>query len=103
MVGWLVCQVSTAQTFNTQPGSLVTQAGDTLQGIIKDRSDVSEQVLFQAEGSSDFKKFTPEEAKSFRVDGGYYYKAMPVPNEDKTTRALFLLCLLEGEIGHAEP
>ena len=99
MVGWLVCQVSTAQTFNTQPGSLVTQAGDTLRGIIKDRSDVSEQVLFQAEGSSDFKKFTPEEAKSFRVDGGYYYKAMPVPNEDKTTRALFLLCLLEGEIG----
>lgn len=95
----IVSLEATAQRFNAQEGYIVTQAGDTIRGLIKDRVDLSEQLLFQPRGGSDYKEYTPEEVAAFQYEGDYYYKAMPVPNEDKTVTTKFLLCLLQGEIG----
>ena len=58
-LGCLVTYSGQAQTFNTQEGSVVTYAGDTLLGLIKEQSDLSEQIQFQPRRSATFQMYTP--------------------------------------------
>lgn len=95
---------SSAQGYNTQSGYLVTYEQDTIHGLIKDRADLSEKILFKPSKESKFKEYTPSEIALFRYNGGhynngnYYYKAIDIPLQENQTHQRFLLCLVEGEL-----
>ncbi len=60
---------------------------------------MSEQIMFKPTAQAPFRAYTPRELKSFRYAGGYYYKAMDVPGQNQEATPMFLLCLVEGEVG----
>ncbi len=96
---WLISHQGNAQTFSTYEGTVVTATGDTLVGLIKARTSMSEQIMFKLTAQATFQAYTPRELKSFRYAGGYYYKTMEVPGQHQGAPPVFLLCLVEGEVG----
>jgi opacity protein-like surface antigen len=82
-----------AQTFNTKPGFIITLDGDTLRGLVRDRSDLSEQVLFKAEAASNFTSYTPDDIAAFAIEDEYFYEVKSV-NKKK----IFLLTLVKGTL-----
>jgi hypothetical protein len=95
---------SAAQGYNTQSGYVVTYEQDTIPGLIKDRADLSEKILFKPSNESRFKEYTPSEVAYFRYYGGhynngnYYYKAIDIPLQENQIQKRFLLCLVEGKL-----
>ena len=81
--------VSFSQVFNVTKGRIVLSNGDTLRGMLKDRTNIGPEVSIQADGSSGFTSYTIDQVRSVIYDDGYYFK--PVPSEKR-----FLLCLAEG-------
>lgn len=100
----LIYQNANGQGYNTLSGYLVTYEQDTIPGLIKDRADLSEKILFKPNNESKFKEYTPSEVALFYYDGGhynngnYYYKAIDIPLQDNESQKRFLLCLVEGEL-----
>ena len=67
--------VSMAQT-NPKPGSIITNSGDTIRGIIDFRTNdvLSKKCVFWANGESDSKTYTPGDIEGFRFDdNGKYF------------------------------
>jgi hypothetical protein len=86
------------QSFNTQQAYLVTYQNDTIHGLIRDKADLSEKILFKSNQATNFKEYTPEDIKLFRFTGEYFYKAVQVPMDGQSTGKLFLLCLVDGRM-----
>ncbi|MEQ9375522.1 MAG: porin family protein [Imperialibacter sp.] len=83
-----------SQDFNSVSGYIVKVTGDTINGSIKRRSDLNEQVSFRASGSQQYTDLTPNELRSYYFDGGYFYETMTIPSLGKR----FALRLFNGEI-----
>jgi hypothetical protein len=67
--------LSMAQT-NPKPGYIITNAGDTVRGILDFRTNqvLSKKCVFQANGESESKTYKPGEIESFRFDhNGKYF------------------------------
>ena len=67
--------LSMAQT-NPKPGYIITNAGDTVRGILDFRTNevLSKKCVFQADGESESKTYKPGEIESFRFDhNGKYF------------------------------
>ncbi|HOY03859.1 MAG TPA: porin family protein [Saprospiraceae bacterium] len=80
---------SFTQVFNVTKGHIVLTNGDTLRGMLKDRTNIGREVAIQVAGESDFTNYTIDQVRSVFYDDGYYFT--PVPSENR-----FLLCLAEG-------
>ena len=86
-----------AQQFNEQVGFVVTMTGDTLNGFIKDRSNIEKVVHFRHENKASLNAiYTPEQIKLFSYSGGYLYYAVLVPTTDSTSELQFLQCIVDG-------
>ncbi len=90
--------VAFSQNYNTPAGWVVTTSGDTLRGTIQDRSAMNERVFFRPEKNTDYREYTPAEIRAFYYEGGFYYKAVPVPGGDDKPVPTFLWCLEEGNL-----
>ncbi len=82
--------------YNTKVGFIVNIQNDTLQGILKNHSDLAREISFKEDGQSEFKNYTPNEVKTFHFEGGNYFKSIQLDtaNDDR----IFLMCLVEGEM-----
>lgn len=84
-----------AQT-NPKPGFIITNANDTIYGMIDYRSDAKNayECQFQKEGDAKYRSYSLEELKGYRfTDNGIFYvkRTFPVEGKDKTIFAEFLL------------
>ncbi len=86
-----------AQQFNAQEGRLITASGKTLVGLIKDRQDIQEKVLFKPTGNADYRAYTTDEVERFYYAESYY-KAVNMPDDEGEEQRRFLLCLVEGNM-----
>ena len=67
--------LSVAQT-NPKPGFIITNAGDTIRGILDFRTNevLSKKCVFQANGDNESKTYKPGDIESFRFDhNGKYF------------------------------
>ena len=67
--------LSVAQT-NPKPGFIITNAGDTIRGILDFRTNevLSRKCVFQANGDNESKTYKPGDIESFRFDhNGKYF------------------------------
>ena len=81
---------------NPKAGFIITNANDTITGIIDYRTDArnARSCLFKADGETAFKEYLPGEIKGYRVsDTGacYVTKTFPIDGEQKPFFAEFLL------------
>ena len=82
---------SFTQVFNVTKGHIVLTNGDTLRGMLKDRTNIGREVSIQTMGASGFTTYAIDQVRSVLYDDGYYFK--PVPSENR-----FLLCLVDGQM-----
>ena len=82
---------SFSQVFNVTKGHIVLTNGDTLRGMLKDRTNIGREVSIQTMGASGFTTYAIDQVRSVLYDDGYYFK--PVPSENR-----FLLCLVDGQM-----
>lgn len=66
--------ISTAQT-NPKPGYIITNSGDTIRGVIDflTNAKLSKQCVFQADGESAFKTYSPGDIEGFRFENNGKY------------------------------
>lgn len=83
-----------AQNCNTKPGFIITSAGDTLRGLIRDKVDLSQQLSFKATADTEFKTYTPNDIPAFYIEGDYFFQSKAVVPDQK----LFLLTLVSGTL-----
>lgn len=89
------CMNASAQ-MNPKPGFIITNENDTIFGTIDYRSDAKNayECLFQKEGETTFRSYSPKELKGYRfTDNGIYYvtRTFPVDGQNKEFFAEFLL------------
>jgi len=73
---YLFFSVSAGAQTNPKPGYIITNAGDTVRGILDFRTNqvLSKKCVFQANGASESKTYKPGEIESFRFDhNGKYF------------------------------
>lgn len=87
-----------AQSSNLPSGFIVTQNHDTLQGVFKYRRDMTEEFSFKMADDDKFKRYKPEEIKSFSFEGGFVYDSRLVPVDQNTNERYFLQRLVGGAI-----
>ena len=85
---------------NPQPGYIVSNANDTIKGIIDYRTDAknARSCLFMADGETAYKEYLPNEIKGYRLsDTGacYVSRTFPIDGEQTT---FFAEILLEGGV-----
>ncbi len=61
----LFSQSLCVQNYNTKKGFILTYDNDTIRGLIKEKSDLSESILFQANGSIGYNVYTPNDISMF--------------------------------------
>jgi hypothetical protein len=74
-----------AQKTHFEPGYIITKAGDTLYGQVKDRSpepfvEIYQRIRFIPEGRKGRKKYGPDDILGYGV-GGRHYAAAPLREE----------------------
>ena len=84
-----------AQT-NPKPGFVITNANDTIYGMIDYRSDAKNayECLFMKDGDAKYRSYSPDELSGYRfTDNGIFYvtRTFPLEGKDKTFFAEFLL------------
>lgn len=89
--------IAFAQVFSTTQGFIVLSSGDTIRGLLRDRSSLGQKVSIQADSSSDFSDYTIDNVRSVFYNYGYYLKSVTIPTESGIEKR-FLLCLAEGTI-----
>lgn len=89
--------IAFAQVYNTTQGYVVLTTGDTIRGILRDRTNLGQKASIQAAGSSDFSEYPIENVRSVFYSDGYYFKPVTIPTESGTEKR-FLVCLAEGPI-----
>jgi len=76
-----------AQDINSKQGYIVTLAGDTISGLVKDKTTLNTVVSFKGTNSSEYTDYSPNEIKSFYFDGGYHYESL---SSDEIAQGFFL-------------
>jgi hypothetical protein len=84
---------------NYKKGYVITLSNDTLFGVINDRGYLRNYRLcvFKTNKKSKSTKFRPSDIKAYRFNGGKYYSAQQINNDD-STEYVFLDVLLESKI-----
>ena len=84
--------------YNARAGFVITQQNDTLRGVIRDRKDLSESVMFKASDYADFQELTTNDIFSFGFAGGATYVAYDAIHKQGPSGKRFLLQLVAGKI-----
>lgn len=75
----LLFHTSVAQDFNSKNGYIITLAGDTVRGLVKDKANLNSVVSFKSSNSNYYRDYAPSEIKSFYFEGGYRYESLSSP------------------------
>ncbi len=88
------------------PGYVITQAGDTLKGQVRDRSDARNNLSVEFESNAGVTIYTPEQLKGYGINGQKKYTStnittltyLPEGGTDTTRSVVFLQQLVEGPV-----
>ncbi len=91
---------------NVLPGYIITQAGDTLKGQVRDRSDAQNNLSVEFHGTAGVTVYTPEQLKGYGITGQKKYTSTnittlsypPHGGTDTTRSVVFLQQLIEGPL-----
>ncbi len=83
-----------AQDLNSKQGYIITLAGDSITGMVKDKTTLNTVVSFKGVGKSDYIDYRPDEIKSFYFEGGYHYESLSSSEIDRR----FFLRVFKGTL-----
>ncbi len=85
------------------PGYIVTEAGDTIRGLIYEKSDeeLSRKLIFKTSESAEEQKYTTRNIVAFGFESGRVFERrvlLPKPGKDVDTTYIFAKNLIRGNI-----
>lgn len=85
---------------NYQPGYVVTAAGDTLKGLINDRTEVknAQQCSFKAASEEPPRQYGPEQLNGYGFADGKMYESKRIRADSVTSATVFVELLVKGRL-----
>lgn len=82
------------QEYNTVNGCVVTHNGDTIAGLLKDKTDMYDVISFRPNTQNGFREYSPDALLAFSYEGGYNFESLKLPDGKQA----FLLKITHGKL-----